>query len=106
MTDLPSISVTDLAAARETGATLLDVREPDELAICAIDGAIAMPMREVPERWEELRLFTGPIYCLCHHGMRSAMVARLLREKGLDAVNVAGGIDAWAVRIDSGMTRY
>jgi rhodanese-related sulfurtransferase len=44
---------------------------------------------------------------LCHHGVRSALAVRWLRDQGFDrAVNLEGGIDAWARRIAPDMRRY
>ena len=48
-----------------------------------------------------------PLLVYCHHGMRSMNAVRLLRSKGYNqAVNLTGGIDAWAVAIDTSMQRY
>lgn len=44
---------------------------------------------------------------ICHHGMRSYQATLWLRQNGFDkAVNLAGGIDAWAREIEPGMARY
>ncbi|MDA3959459.1 MAG: rhodanese-like domain-containing protein [Planctomycetota bacterium] len=105
MPALPSVSVTELSTLHGEGAVILDVREDAELAICALEGALHIPMQQVPVRWHELPT-DAPIYCLCHHGMRSAMVAQFLRERDLDAINVSGGIEAWACQVEPDMTRY
>lgn len=85
---------------------LLDVREPMELAIVAVDGALCMPMNEVPRRLEELPR-EAEIAVLCHSGQRSqAVVNFLLRQGFTRARNVAGGIDRWAVQVDPTLRRY
>ena len=63
-------------------------------------------MRQVPEQLDELSK-DHHLLIMCHHGGRSQRVAEFLRAQGYPAVtNVAGGIDAWAVEIDSTLTRY
>jgi rhodanese-related sulfurtransferase len=100
------IDVATAAQHLRDGALLLDVREPDELAICRIDGSRDIPMRQVPENLTDLprdRL----ILALCHHGRRSLMVTQFLRANGFPQVtSVMGGIDAWAGQIDPQIARY
>jgi rhodanese-related sulfurtransferase len=87
--------------------TLLDVRQPDEVATAAIAGSIHIPMREVPARLAELGDKTGRIVVHCHHGGRSLRVTQFLRQQGFDqAQNMAGGIDAWSLEIDPSVARY
>lgn len=90
---------------RADQAVLLDVREPDELAICQVPGSLPIPMREIPARISELP--DQHVLVLCHHGGRSARVTQFLRANGFErASNIAGGIDAWAAQIDPTLTRY
>lgn len=100
------IDVATAARLHREGALLLDVREPDEVAICAIAGSRHIPMRQIPEALAELprdRL----ILVQCHHGGRSLRVTQFLRANGFTQVsNVAGGIDAWAQQIDPSLARY
>jgi rhodanese-related sulfurtransferase len=87
-------------------AVFLDVREHSELAICRIEGALHIPMSEVPERHEALPK-EAPLVILCHHGMRSLNVVQFLEAKGFEnVINLAGGIHAWAIEVDSKMRRY
>ncbi len=105
---MKSISVADLARWRseQKQFVLLDVREPREIAYAAIPGALTIPMRGVPARLNELPK-DRPIAVLCHHGGRSSQVARFLLAQGFDeVVNVDGGIDAYAARVDSSIPRY
>lgn len=86
--------------------TLLDVRDADEIAICSIGGSLSIPMQQVPQHLDTLPQ-EEPLIILCHHGMRSAMVADFLRNNGFaNALNLAGGISAWAQHIDPNMPRY
>ncbi len=100
------IDVATAAQHFRDGALLLDVREPDEFAICRIDGSREIPMRQIPENLASLprdRL----ILALCHHGRRSMRVTEFLRANGFSqATSVMGGIEAWAVEIDPKLARY
>jgi rhodanese-related sulfurtransferase len=103
-----AITVEQLAEWREGGVphAVLDVREAHEVAICGIAGAIHIPMGQVPARMAELPA-DAPLVVMCHHGMRSARVVSFLRGAGLrHAVNLDGGIDAWAEQFDAAMRRY
>lgn len=85
---------------------VIDVREPDELAICAIEGAVHIPMRQIPEAVPTLSR-DKHFLVLCHHGGRSMRVTQFLRARGFQNVtNIAGGIEAWAQEIEPGMRRY
>ena len=85
---------------------LIDVREPDEVAICRIADARHIPMRQIPENLDTLPT-DRQLLIYCHHGARSMRVTDFLRAKGFPAAtNVAGGIDAWAEKIDPAMRRY
>ena len=87
-------------------AVLLDVREHSELTICRIEGALHIPMGEVPERHEALPR-DAPLIVFCHHGMRSLHVVQYLEAMGFEnALNLTGGIHAWAVDVDTEMKQY
>jgi rhodanese-related sulfurtransferase len=103
-----AMSVSVLAQMQSTGRehTLLDVREARELEICQLEGALHIPMAEIPARADDLPT-NQPLVVICHHGARSQMVVDFLRDAGFDnAVNLDGGIDAWACEIDRSMRRY
>ncbi len=102
------ISVSELAKKHNAGEDfiLLDVREPDELAIASIPWAMAIPMGDVPVRYEELPK-DKPIAVMCHGGTRSGRVTKFLNENGYpNAVNVAGGIRDWSATIDPNVPDY
>ena len=87
-------------------AVLLDVREHSELTICRIEGALHIPMGEVPERYNVLPR-DAPLIVFCHRGMRSLHVVQYLEAKGFEnAFNLAGGIHAWAAELDTEMKQY
>ena len=98
----------EVAARRERGEafTLLDVREPWELELCAVAGAVAIQMNQVPDRLAELDPAL-PVVVMCHHGGRSLRVAHFLAQRGYQQVaNLTGGIDAWREQIDPSMRPY
>ena len=102
------ISATEavILADKNKYTVFLDVREHHELAICQIEGALHIPMSEVPERLKALTR-DAPLIVLCHHGMRSLNVVQYLESKGFDnAFNLSGGIHAWAMTVDPEMTQY
>lgn len=85
---------------------LLDVREPAELELAQVDGAIHVPMSQVPARLQELDS-SKTIAVMCHAGGRSLRVAAFLLANGYDRVfNIKGGIDAWSREVDSSIPRY
>ena len=103
-----NISVHKLAEMRTDGAahTVLDIRESEELAVCAISDSVMIPMQQVPDKLGTLPR-EHPLIVVCHHGMRSAMVTDFLRNNGFDdSWNLAGGINAWSHDIEPDMPRY
>ncbi len=86
---------------------VLDVREPWEVKAAPLAGAVSMPMGDIPSRAHAELDPDQHIVAVCHHGVRSLSVAAWLRKEGFDrAQSLAGGVDAWAVRIDPSMPRY
>ncbi|MBX9805536.1 MAG: sulfurtransferase [Alphaproteobacteria bacterium] len=86
--------------------TILDVREVDEVNICALSNSVHIPLRNLREQWETLPQ-DQLIVTLCHHGYRSLQAALFLKTQGFDAVlNLSGGIEGWGDLVDPEMTRY
>lgn len=104
------IDVEGVCALRAAGEPLylVDCREPDEHAIASIPGAVLIPLGQLPDRLAEITPHAaGHVVVHCHHGGRSLRAARFLRERGIaTAQSMAGGIDAWAQRIDPATPRY
>ena len=102
------ISALHAAKLRESdpGVAFLDVREHSELEICRIEGALHIPMGEIPERADSLPKDRTTVI-FCHHGMRSAHVQRYLEAKGFrNLMNMAGGIHGWSLEVDPEVPRY
>ena len=109
MTDIIQLSPTELKQWQDEGRAfhLLDVRTDEERAICALPAAIHIPMNLIPLRQNELPDDDLPIVVYCHHGSRSLHTAMYLEDAGFENLyNLQGGIDAWAMQVDSKMMRY
>lgn len=109
-TTIKEITPAELAQKIEASKELflLDVREPNEVAICSINGSTHIPMNLIPLYLDEIPDEID-IVIYCHRGARSLNVANYLVENGFDTeylYNLTGGIDAWALAIDEQMTRY
>ena len=93
---------------------IVDVREPNELAVASITGAdiINLPLGDAAS-WSpkveagDLLDKTKPTICLCKVGMRSMRVATFLIGQGFEEVyNVDGGINQYADKIDPTIPQY
>jgi rhodanese-related sulfurtransferase len=88
------VTVDELEAALQSGAPLIDVREPDEYEAGHVSDAVLVPLASVPAA---LDLF--PVdqrtYVICRSGARSYRACEFLIDHGFDVVNVAGGTLAW-----------
>jgi adenylyltransferase/sulfurtransferase len=84
---------------------VLDVREPNEYQICNLGGHL-IPLNDLPKRVSELDS-SREIVVHCKMGGRSAKAVDFLRQSGFGKVhNLAGGIQAWAERVDPKMPTY
>lgn len=98
--------VNALLVAHSPDFVLLDCREPEEIAIARIDGALHIPMGEIPSRLQSLDPAKEYVV-FCHHGVRSAHVVSFLRKQEFERVrNMTGGIDAWSRDVDPTVPRY
>ena len=91
---VPEVDVDELHERLADGAALLDVREPYEVDEVRVPGGVRIPLESVPERMAEVPS-TGTLYVICALGGRSRAASEFLRSNGIDAVNVAGGTNAW-----------
>jgi len=92
--------------AENAGLFVLDVREPHEIAICALEGTTKIPLGEIAARYAEIPS-DQPVVVHCKLGGRSAQVVEFLQSKGYDNVmNLAGGIIRWIDDIDGSLTKY
>jgi adenylyltransferase/sulfurtransferase len=106
--DEVEITAGALHQARAAGAALqlVDVREPWEWSICRLEGAVLIPLAELPARFSELDA-GGPVVTYCHTGQRSLIARQFLVAQGfVDVRSLQGGVAAWAAEIDPGMPKY
>jgi molybdopterin/thiamine biosynthesis adenylyltransferase/rhodanese-related sulfurtransferase/molybdopterin converting factor small subunit len=104
---VPEIQPEELKRRLERGddVFILDVREPHEYEICNLGGRL-IPLGDLPRRVSELDS-AREIVAHCRFGPRSAKAVEFLRQTGFRKVkNLAGGIRAWAERVDPAMPRY
>ena len=90
---VPAITPAQLPGRRAAGWMLLDVRNDQEWAQGRIEGSVHIPMDQVVARLDEIE---DRVVCICAVGARSARVAAYLNDRGREAVNLDGGIYAWA----------
>ena len=85
---------------------LLDVREPYELLLSHLEGALHIPLSQMDARWPEVP-GDRPLVVFCHHGIRSARLILRLQARGhTNLINLDGGIDAWSREVDASVPRY
>jgi molybdopterin/thiamine biosynthesis adenylyltransferase/rhodanese-related sulfurtransferase len=104
---ISEMQVEELKRRLDAGDDLfvLDVREPHEYQICNINGHL-IPLGDLPKRVNELDS-SREIVAHCRSGVRSAKAVAFLQQSGFKKVhNLAGGILAWADRVDPRMPKY
>jgi molybdopterin/thiamine biosynthesis adenylyltransferase/rhodanese-related sulfurtransferase len=85
---------------------ILDVRNPEEIAICRIAGSAVIPLSSLAERFQELDPSTS-IVVHCKSGARSAKAMAFLKERGFNRLtNLQGGILAWIKDVDPSLPTY
>ena len=109
----PSVDVGALSALLDAGeidgerGVLLDVREAGERDIVTLPGDAWLPVGEVRAGAGVPGLAPGTrVYVYCKSGARSAEAVDLLRVRGVDAVDVEGGVLAWVARVDPTLPTY
>jgi molybdopterin/thiamine biosynthesis adenylyltransferase/rhodanese-related sulfurtransferase len=88
----PEVGVADFLAGAVAGRRLLDVREPWEHDLVHLDDDALLPLARLLDVPGEAG--AGPVLVYCKSGVRSARAAAALREAGVDAVSLSGGIHA------------
>jgi rhodanese-related sulfurtransferase len=98
MIEVPTIEVAQVPDPIPDGVTVLDVRDSVEWHHGRIEGAVHIPLTDIPARADELPV-DQQLLVVCKVGGRSAQATAFLREKGFEAVNLAGGMIDW---VDAG----
>lgn len=105
---IPEMSPGEFVRRRDGGENLLllDVREPYEIEIASVPGALHIPMAQVPERLAEIDR-DREVVVLCRSGGRSLRVAMFLKQEGYPRVaNLSGGILRWGEELDPSLQAY
>lgn len=89
------VDVATLETALAGGAPLIDVRQPEEFTGVRVRGSVLIPLGEMVERIDEVPT-DATVYVICHSGARSLKVALYLRNQGIDAYSVEGGVKEWS----------
>ena len=112
-TQIPEMTVTELKELIDSGAkdfVLLDVRNPNEYQICQIPGSVLVPLPDIEQgagvaKVKEL-LNGHRLIAHCKMGGRSAKALGILKEAGIEGINVKGGITAWSEEVDPSVPQY
>ena len=91
---VPQVTIDELETALAAGATLIDVREPDELEAARVAGGVHIALGTVVDRLGDVPT-DEPVYVICAAGGRSQSAAEFYCSNGIDARNVMGGTNAW-----------
>jgi rhodanese-related sulfurtransferase len=105
---IKAITVQELrdALKQKNPPLVLDVREESEIKICALPTFLHIPLGELANTLHRIPQ-DRVVVTLCHHGVRSHRAVAFLKQNGFEeAVNLKGGIDAWAKEIEPKMARY
>jgi rhodanese-related sulfurtransferase len=92
--EIPTASVSGIPDPLSPDLLVLDVREDDEWQAGHVEGSVHVPLMELGARYAELPE-AGQTLVVCRVGNRSAYAAAFLLQKGIDAVNLDGGLVAW-----------
>ena len=102
------ITVKELKERMDRGEapTLIDVREPSESAICRIEGAVLIPMAQLPQQLASFDK-NQEIVVHCKSGGRSGQAVQYMTRQGFaNARNLTGGILAWIDQVDPSQPKY
>jgi rhodanese-related sulfurtransferase len=91
---IPTVSLDGVPHPLPEGLVVLDVREPLEWQHGHIEGALHIPLMQLPQRLAEVP--AGQTLVVCKIGGRSAQAVGYLRQQGVDAINLEGGMVEWA----------
>ncbi len=92
---VPELTPEEVKALKDKGdIVLLDVRSPAEHEEVSIPGSLLIPLEQLPFKMGELPK-DKKIVVYCRSGNRSAMATYILRSRGFEAYNMAGGIISW-----------
>jgi rhodanese-related sulfurtransferase len=93
---IPQVEIDAVPDPLPQGLVVLDVREDDEWAAGHIQGAVHIPLMELPTRLGEFVELEAPqTLVVCKAGGRSARAVAYLAQQGYDVVNLVDGMIGW-----------
>ncbi len=111
--ELPEMTVTELKQLLDSDTddyVLIDVRNPNEYEIAKIPGAVLIPLPDIENGSgvDKVKvLFNGyRLIAHCKKGGRSAKALAILKQAGIEGINVKGGITAWSQEVDPSVPEY
>lgn len=78
---------TDLKPILDNGATIIDVRSPEEFKSGSANGAKNIPLPEIGRQIDQIKKMKHPIITCCASGMRSGLAAKRLKSYRIEAYN-------------------
>lgn len=113
-TELQEMTVTELKALLDSPADdylLIDVRNPNEYQIAKIPQAVLIPLPDIEDgdgvaKVKELMAGKTRLIAHCKLGGRSAKALQILKQAGIEGINIKGGIAAWSKEVDSSVPEY
>ena len=96
---VPNVSTSEIKSQLNLDIVLLDERTLAEYRSGHIRGAKNVPLNRISQYEAKGK---QPHYIICQSGMRSKQAAKILAKKGLQVVNVKGGMNAWKDRMIGG----
>lgn len=110
MTEMTVVELKELLDSNANDYILIDVRNPNEYQIANIPNSVLIPLPDIengaaiPKIKELVNGYR--LIAHCKMGGRSAKALAILKEAGIEGINVKGGISAWSREVDSSVPEY
>jgi adenylyltransferase/sulfurtransferase len=110
MTEMTVVELKALLDSNANDYILIDVRNPNEYQIAKIPNSVLIPLPDIengaaiPKIKELVNGYR--LIAHCKMGGRSAKALAILKEAGIEGINVKGGISAWSREVDSTVPEY
>lgn len=95
MSEVKILAARDFYKIDLQNSTLLDVREPSEVIVRPINGAVQVPFFELSKKVDSIPK-DKPVYVFCSTGDRSEQVAEILADRDYEVYNLEGGLEAFS----------
>ena len=110
MTEMTVVELKALIDSNANDYILIDVRNPNEYQIAKIPNSVLIPLPDIengaaiPKIKELVNGYR--LIAHCKMGGRSAKALAILKDAGIEGINVKGGISAWSREVDSTVPEY